>query len=399
MAKKMQQAVTHRDIIEAVRNRDFAPVYLLMGDESYYIDRVSEYIADNVLTEDEKGFNQQIIYCTRETNVADIINSAKRYPMMAEYQVVIVKEAQNLLKLEELSYYVLNPLKSTILVICYKNGSIDKRKKIVAAIEKEGVVFEVWDDGNSGKIVSMTQSASALQWSSDEAEQKRFVGADNQTYGAANMAVIKSISGWEDKYPAFKWCADLGEGWYLPAKEELLTIYSNKAAIDANLTGQLLSSWYWSSTEYDYYDSDGVFCAWGVDMGDGDSSSYYKYGNFYVRAVSAFGNAKPTPTTTKGKTSAPYKVGEIVAVAQSYSQIENEIERLGLPLNLKEEIRKHKGYNNKMYVRAGVINNNPTDDYGFAINNSTYYLYVEYERPEFTDNFDGTFNYTVNSSK
>jgi DNA polymerase-3 subunit delta len=142
MAKKMQQAVTHRDIIEAVRRREFAPVYLLMGEESYYIDRVSDFIADNVLTEDEKGFNQQIIYCTRETNVADIINSAKRYPMMSEFQVVIVKEAQNLLKLEELSYYVLNPLKSTILVICYKNGSIDKRKKIVAAIEKEGVVFE-----------------------------------------------------------------------------------------------------------------------------------------------------------------------------------------------------------------------------------------------------------------
>lgn len=142
MAKKMQQGVSHRDIIEAVRNREFAPVYLLMGDESYYIDRISEYIADNVLTEDEKGFNQQIIYCTRDTNVADIINSAKRYPMMAEYQVVIVKEAQNLLNIEDLSYYVLNPLKSTILVICYKNGSIDKRKKIVAAIEREGIVFE-----------------------------------------------------------------------------------------------------------------------------------------------------------------------------------------------------------------------------------------------------------------
>ena len=124
MAKKMQQAVTHRDIIEAVRNRDFAPVYLLMGDESYYIDRVSEYIADNVLTEDEKGFNQQIIYCTRETNVADIINSAKRYPMMAEYQVVIVKEAQNLLKLEDLSYYILNPLKSTIFVTNYQNSRL-----------------------------------------------------------------------------------------------------------------------------------------------------------------------------------------------------------------------------------------------------------------------------------
>lgn len=142
MAKKIQQTVSHRDIINDIRQKNYAPVYLLMGDESYYIDKISEYIADNVLTEEEKGFNQQVIYCTRETNVADIINSAKRYPMMAEHQVVIVKEAQNLLKLEDLSFYVLNPLMSTILVICYKNGSVDRRKKIVAAIEKTGVVYE-----------------------------------------------------------------------------------------------------------------------------------------------------------------------------------------------------------------------------------------------------------------
>ena len=170
---------------------------------------------------------------------------------------------------------------------------------------KEGVVFDVWDDGNSGKIVSMTQ-AGKLQWSSDEAEWKRFVGADNQTDGAVNMAIIKSISGWESKYPAFKWCADLGEGWYLPAKEELLTIYSNKAAIDANLTGQLSSSWYWSSTEYDYHDSDGVFCAWNVNLGNGNTNYYPKGGSLSVRAVSAFGNAKPTPELT----SAPYAVGD-----------------------------------------------------------------------------------------
>ena len=152
--------------------------------------------------------------------------------------------------------------------------------------KKEGVVFEVSADGKHGKIVSMTQSASALQWSSDEAEQRRLVGADSQTDGAANMAVIKSISGWEDKYPAFKWCADLGEGWYLPAKEELLTIYSNKAAIDANLTGQLSSSWYWSSTEHDYHYGDGVFCAWG--MSGGRAGSRDKGSTSYVRAVSAF---------------------------------------------------------------------------------------------------------------
>lgn len=143
MAKKsFETGVSYRDIINAVKQKCFAPVYLLMGEESYYIDRVSEYIADNVLTEDEKGFNQHIIYCTRDTNVADIINYAKRYPMMSEYQIIIVKEAQNLLKIDELVYYVQNPLNTTILVICYKNGSIDKRKKIVSVIDKIGVVFE-----------------------------------------------------------------------------------------------------------------------------------------------------------------------------------------------------------------------------------------------------------------
>ena len=176
--------------------------------------------------------------------------------------------------------------------------------------KKEGVVFEVWDNGNSGKIVSMTQSASTLQWSSDETEQKHFVGADNQTDGAVNMAIIKAISGWESKYPAFKWCANLGEGWYLPAKEELEIIYSNKAAIDANLTGQLSSSWYWSSTEYDYHDSDGVFCAWDVRMRDGLTDYSIKTNYDYIRAVSAFGNAKPTPTPTPEPTLKTYAVGD-----------------------------------------------------------------------------------------
>ncbi len=138
----MQQAVSHRDIIMAIRQKEYAPIYLLMGEESYYIDRISDHIADNVLTEEEKGFNQQVIYCTRETNVSDVINSAKRYPMMSEHQVVIVKEAQNLLKIDDISFYAQNPQPSTILVICYKNGTVDRRKKLVSAIEKVGVVFE-----------------------------------------------------------------------------------------------------------------------------------------------------------------------------------------------------------------------------------------------------------------
>lgn len=129
-------------IIDAVKQQQFSPVYLLMGDESYYIDRLSDFITANALKDEERDFNQTIIYCTRETSVADIMLAARRYPMMANRQLVIVKEAQNLLKLDELCSYMANPQSTTILVICYKNGSIDKRKKIVSAIEKAGTVFE-----------------------------------------------------------------------------------------------------------------------------------------------------------------------------------------------------------------------------------------------------------------
>lgn len=129
-------------IIDAVKQQQFSPVYLLMGDESYYIDRLSDFITANALKDEERDFNQTIIYCTRETSVADIMLAARRYPMMANRQLVIVKEAQNLLKLDELCSYVANPQQTTILVICYKNGTIDKRKKIVSAIEKAGTVFE-----------------------------------------------------------------------------------------------------------------------------------------------------------------------------------------------------------------------------------------------------------------
>ena len=134
--------ITHREIVEQIRRQEYKPIYLLMGEEAYYIDRISEYIADNVLTKDEQDFNQTIIYCTRETAVADVINCARRYPMMAKHQVVIVKEAQNLLKIDELAVYAQNPMETTILMICYNNGKVDGRKKLIPAVEKVGVVFE-----------------------------------------------------------------------------------------------------------------------------------------------------------------------------------------------------------------------------------------------------------------
>lgn len=129
-------------IIDAVRQQQFSPVYLLMGEESYYIDRLSDFITANALKDEERDFNQTVIYCTRDTSVADVVMAARRYPVMADRQLVVVKEAQNLLKIEELSSYTSKPQKSTILVICYKNGTIDRRKKIFTSIEKSGTVFE-----------------------------------------------------------------------------------------------------------------------------------------------------------------------------------------------------------------------------------------------------------------
>jgi DNA polymerase-3 subunit delta len=112
-----------------------------MGEEAYYIDRIADYIADTVLNETEKEFNQTIIY-GGDTDIHSIINAAKRYPMMAEHQVVIIKEAQNVKNMDELSYYLQKPQPATILVICHKHGTLDRRKKLAAEIEKVGVLFD-----------------------------------------------------------------------------------------------------------------------------------------------------------------------------------------------------------------------------------------------------------------
>jgi DNA polymerase-3 subunit delta len=133
--------MTFDQIIDKLKNKIYYPVYFLSGEEAYYIDEISDYIEKNVLTETEKEFNQTIIY-GRDTTVLSIISAAKRYPMMANYQVVIVKEAQDVQKIEELDKYLENPLQSTLLVINYKYKKIDKRKTFSKLIEKKGVLFE-----------------------------------------------------------------------------------------------------------------------------------------------------------------------------------------------------------------------------------------------------------------
>ena len=176
----MAKETTYEEIARDLKNRIYKPVYYLMGEESYYIDRISEYIAQTVLNENEKEFNQTILYGA-DTDIATIINAAKRYPMMSKYQVVIVKEAQGVKNIDELSYYLQKPLESTILVLCHKHGVLDRRKKLAAEIEKVGVLFE-------SKKIKDTQLAgfitSYLKRKSIEIEPKasemmaEFVGTD-----------------------------------------------------------------------------------------------------------------------------------------------------------------------------------------------------------------------------
>jgi DNA polymerase-3 subunit delta len=133
--------MTFEQIIADIRKKIYYPVYLLHGEEPYYIDRITGLIEETVLTDPEKEFNQTVLY-GRDTNVGLIIDVARRFPMMSNYQVVIVREAQDLDKLEDLLPYVEKPLKSTILVLAYKYKKIDQRRSFAKQVEKTGVLFE-----------------------------------------------------------------------------------------------------------------------------------------------------------------------------------------------------------------------------------------------------------------
>ena len=141
MAEK-KATVTFDAIMRDLKSGKYAPVYILMGDESYYIDRITDYIAENVLDPDDRDFNQAVVFGA-DTTAAQVVDMAKGYPVMpAAHRVVIVKEAQGLKSLDALERYFEKPLASTLLVIAYKNGTIDRRKKVVGKAEAVGVVFE-----------------------------------------------------------------------------------------------------------------------------------------------------------------------------------------------------------------------------------------------------------------
>ncbi len=131
-----------RQIIEDIKKGQIKPIYFLMGEEPYYIDKISQYIETNVLEASEKGFNQVVMY-GRDVTIDEIVSSAKRYPMMSERQVIIVKEAQDLSRtIDKIESYANTPQPTTLLVFNYKYKKLDKRKKAYKAIAKNGVIFE-----------------------------------------------------------------------------------------------------------------------------------------------------------------------------------------------------------------------------------------------------------------
>ncbi len=141
MAEKKAVA-TYEAVLNNLKARKFAPIYILMGDEAFFIDKLSDFIADNVLPPGERDFNQTVLFGSDVTS-AQVVDMARQYPVMpAQHNVIIVKEAQNLKSWDAVEKYLDRPVKTTILVFCYKNGTIDRRKKIVAKAEAVGVVFE-----------------------------------------------------------------------------------------------------------------------------------------------------------------------------------------------------------------------------------------------------------------
>lgn len=139
MAKKEQLSL--QQILTNIKKRNFAPIYFLMGEEPFFIDKITDALLNTVLTPEEKDFNLTVLY-GGDTEIGTVISNARRFPMMADYQLVIVKEAQLMDQLDMLENYTKRPLKSTVLVINYKHKNYDSRKKIIKDIAEIGVVFE-----------------------------------------------------------------------------------------------------------------------------------------------------------------------------------------------------------------------------------------------------------------
>ena len=156
----MAKELTYEEIRGGILNNKFMPVYLFQGEEPYFINQLTELLIERVLDDSERDFNQTLVYGA-DVDVATVINAAKRFPMMSERQLVVVKEAQNLKNIEELVYYVKQPQPSTVLVLNYKYGKLDGRKKLSVEIDKVGILFEskrIYENKIPAFITSYLQS-------------------------------------------------------------------------------------------------------------------------------------------------------------------------------------------------------------------------------------------------
>lgn len=165
MAKK---EYTYEEICRNIAAKKFAPVYIMMGEEPFFMDQITDLLLANVVEESERDFNQIIMYGA-DTDAASVINAARRFPMMSTYQIVVVREAQLIRDIELLANYVKKPLMSTVLVINYKYKTLDRRRALAAATEKVGILFE------SKKIPDYKMPAFIVSFM-----QLRSIGIDNK---------------------------------------------------------------------------------------------------------------------------------------------------------------------------------------------------------------------------
>jgi DNA polymerase III subunit delta len=197
MAEK-KTVPTYDDIMRDLKGNVFAPIYILMGEESYYIDQISNYVQAHALPADQQAFDQTVVFGA-DVSGSQIADLAMQFPMMAAKRVIIVKEAQGLRSMEKLERYAQNPQSRTILVICYKNGVLNKRSKLVSAVEKSGVVFESkklreWQ--LPGHIRSYLQAKKISIDDKSAAMIADNIGADlNRLYSELDKLVISLPSG------------------------------------------------------------------------------------------------------------------------------------------------------------------------------------------------------------
>ena len=184
-----------RQIVNDARAGVFKPVYLLMGDEPYYVDMVCDAILEHCLDESEKDFNQTVCYGADVTADA-VITAARRYPMFAERQLVVVKEAQMMKGLDDLAIYCQNPLESTVLVIAMHGASADKRKSLYKTVSKMGVVVDsqLLRDYEMPKWISMFYQTKGLQIAPDAAALlAEHAGTDLNKIAIETVKMLKNL--------------------------------------------------------------------------------------------------------------------------------------------------------------------------------------------------------------